>query len=178
MSCNKSCGCRTVITKQGEQGIQGEPGPAGAQGPAGADGAEGAQGPPGTDGTDGQVFEYFDAAAIDHSWQDGVESVVVGATHTVTADGNYQVHAELVNQKTLSSVGSSVAFLRLYVAGVLVQERPVTAPSPTNGSYQDHDSILWRGNVLDTQTIEVRCETVTGALINTVHRSMLINKES
>ena len=173
--CNKSCGCRTVITKQGEQGVQGDPGPAGIQGPEGPQGPAGADG---ADGADGQVYEYFDAAQIDHPWQDGIESLIIGATHTITADGNYQVHVNISSFLVLTGVGATPPKLRLYVGGVMVQEKTILAPNPTDGRYQEDNSILWRGNILNTQTVEVRCETVTGAVINTNHRAMLINKES
>lgn len=172
--CNKSCGCRTVITKQGEQGIQGEPGPEGVAGPQGP---QGPQGDPGADGANGLAYQFYAQAPFDTSVT-AVEAVVTNLTHNVSGDGNYQVHVDLQTRMRQGNVGA----FRLYVNGVMVSEKYFEDTTNSAANTFDDMSIVWRGNVLDTQTIEARVlltSPLSGIASDAIflNGNMLINKE-
>lgn len=101
--CKKSCGCRTVITKQGLQGPQGPVGPAGATGPQGVAGAAGANG---ADGADGKSCEWsaFTGADISLSNNGGQNPTLVSALIRAATIEN------LAGTKAKLSLNGSVSF--------------------------------------------------------------------
>lgn len=175
--CNKGCGCRTVITKQGIQGVQGPlgpPGPTGPQGETGLDGPAGPQGDPGVAGPGGMLFEAYINITPAHVWSE-TEAVIAGASHAVSADGNYQVNLSTVEALAAGVAASS---LRLYVNNVLAVDMPVTSGSEPHGDAINRGSSLnWRGPLLTGEVIEVRCIKGNLNAIDTLVLNLLINKE-
>jgi len=178
--CNKGCGSRTVITKQGIQGVQGPLGPPGRQGDLGLQGdpgiqgIQGIQGDPGIQGpagAGGVIFEHFVDATMDVAWAVG-EAAQAEFNHAVGADGTYQIHiAAGVNTLT----GAYSGELRLYINNVLVSTNAIDGDS--NALTSRESSIFWRGAMLNTETIEVRHIKTVGS-ISTVKANMLVNKEA
>lgn len=173
-NCNKSCNCRSVITKQGVAGVQGPSGPAGVDGATGAQGIQGIQGPAGPAGTDGMAFEQYINLDIDYSWTT-LETVIPGATHNVGADGDYQVHVS----SSHAAIAGVTGTLRLYVNNVLqISMELIVGTEVIDTSIQKEVSMNWRGALLNTQTIELRVIKVTANALTTTKVNMLINKES
>ncbi len=173
MSCscgNKGCG--DIKTVPGPQGT------AGADGTNGADGQDGAVGPKGDTGSPGAAgglqFERYINSNPDHTWQE-VETVIPGFTHTVGADGEYQVH---VASNTQISADGLDHELRLYINNVLeVSKRIVDFPEPYHPVMKDY-GILWRGSMVTGQDVELRCVKGNSAGVLTLTTNMLINKEA
>lgn len=173
MSCscgNKGCG--DIKTIPGPQGA------AGADGTNGADGQDGAIGPQGDTGSPGAAgglqFERYINSNPDHFWQE-VETVIPGFTHTVGADGEYQVH---VASNTRVASGGVAHELRLYINNVLeVSKVIVTTPLELLDVQKDF-GILWRGSMVTGQDVELRCVKGNSALVLTLTTNMLINKEA
>jgi len=183
--CNKSCGCRTVITKQGLTGPQGPLGPPGRQGPIGADGLvgpQGIQGDPGPQGPQGDPgigtsigYEDYKNLNLDYLFNE-VEGVVPGSSHNVSDDANYQVHVSSSNAVDIDAEGT----IYLYANGIEVDSMPITTGGESNPTFvQKEISMVWRGALLTGQTIEVRAIKVGATPAITMNRlNILINKEA
>lgn len=182
-NCDKSCGCRQVITKQGIPGVQGPLGPPGRKGdvggigplgPQGIQGDPGPAGPAGPAGAGGTIFEEYINLDIDQGWNE-VEAVIAGATHAVGADGDYQV---FVSSSHLISDGARGSVI-LYINGLAVATMNISTPAESLGSeIQKEISINWRGPLLNTQVIEVRVIKVGVPSVLTNKVNLLINKEA
>lgn len=179
MSCN-SCKsnpcCCNKKRFRGNVDIKEVPGP---QGPAGIDGQDGAQGPQGIPGVGGGLqFEQYINLDIDHSWSE-VEGTIPGATHNVSADGDYQIHVD-----TSSFMNAGFDFngeIRLYVNGVAVINMRPFSPSEIladSNSIQKHIGMNYRAvGLLTGQTIEIKVVLGSPIVATTNKVNILINKE-
>jgi len=144
--------------------------------PIGPTGATGAAGAAGANGTNGSVYEHFDTGVLDESWINGVETLLPGMTHILTGPtGNYAVQFNLLNKKRATSSGS----IRLFVNNVLVHTwGPITQGSLSGSEdfIMDTDSSVWRGNIINGTTVEVKVIKTTDANINTFQYSWMIQK--
>jgi len=170
--CNKGCGCRSVITKQGLTGVQGPVGPPGRSGTNGSDGADGADGAPGAPGVSGMTYEDYKSLVIDFSWLE-TEELIPGTSRSVGADGNYQVHVASSHNLLADASGD----LSLYVNGVAVITTNISAPSGYVGVKSKEVSMVWRGPLLNGQTIELRSIKGSAIFMGTQGVQILINKE-
>jgi len=82
---DKSCGCRTVITKQGIQGVQGIVGPPGPRGLQGLIGETGTNGIPG----DAFTYETIDEVSASLTGSAGAASSVTSVTAWAMKNGKY-----------------------------------------------------------------------------------------
>jgi hypothetical protein len=140
---------------------------------AGDVGATGATGPTGAGGT---VFEQWIKLNPAFTWVTGVSTLVPGATHTVGADGNYQV---FLSTNTEVFAGSGFGDVQLYVNGVNVAEMATIGGSEViPDTAMKHQSLNWRGALLEGQAIEFKVLSISGPLPVTYDTTMLINKES
>ena len=169
-SCNKKRHCSAV-----DQVLV--PGPQGIAGQNGLDGGVGPQGPAGASG--GLQFEQYINLDTDFSWSQ-VETVIPGATHNVSADGNYQIQVD-----TSSFVNGGLDFnseMRLYVNGVPVVNMRITSPSesiPDVNSVQKNIGMNYRApGLLTGETIELRTVLGSPVVAVTTKVNILINKES
>ena len=177
-SCGVSgCGCdkkrfngkvdRVMIP--GPQGIQGEQG---IQGVAGTNGSDGAAG--------GMQYEHFFTASGETNWGTS-ETVQPEFNHTVTADGNYQITLNLRTFMGGNGFGAS-GTLYLYINGIAVDQINMALPNlgifPSGEQFVLDNVIIWRGAMLNTETIEVKHIAGVNSNITTDHMSMLVNKES
>lgn len=173
MSCscgNKGCG--DIKTVPGPQGTAGADGTNGADGQDGAVGPKGDTGSPGAGG--GLQFERYINSNPNHTWQE-VETVISGFTHTVGADGEYQVH---VASNTKVSADGVAHELRLYINNVLEVSKVIVYTGLELLDVQKDFGILWRGSMVTGQDVELRCVKGGGAQVVTLTTNMLINKEA
>lgn len=139
------------------------------------DGADGA------DGVGGMTFEtlldiepFYEAIAT--------ESLIPGATHTISSTGIFQINLTGQISKTGNQGGSvEDAELRLYVNNVLVATRKLAYATFADATIQVlHPTIFWRGAINATEDVEVR--VIEGAApasrIIVTGVNMLINKEA
>ena len=143
-NCKPGCGCDAdePIPVVPITIIQGPPGPIGPVGPAG---------PPGPAGPAGALFEYYDSQSIaPHTWDDP-ESVVPGMSYALAGPtGTYAVHVHLTDDMLQAASGQ----FRLYVDGVLVNQKPVSTGGTTEIITQH--SITWHGAINNGDVVEVR----------------------